>query len=106
MPTPSDRAQAHRVSPNAVYDRARAAGVRLIRVAYCDNANLIRAKAAPLEGLDGILKYGVGFTVAQQALPMLGDTPLPASGLSPVGEVWLVPDPGRSRSFHIIQAPP
>jgi glutamine synthetase len=77
-----------------VYDRARAAGVRLVRVAFCDNANLIRAKAAPLEGLDGILKYGVGFTVAQQALPMLGDTPLPASGLSPMGEVWLVPDPG------------
>ncbi|HLW48211.1 MAG TPA: glutamine synthetase family protein [bacterium] len=94
MASPSDRAHALRASPNAVYDRARAAGVRLIRVVYCDNANLIRAKAAPLEGLDVILKYGVGFSVAQQALPMLGDTPLPASGLSPIGEVWLVPDPG------------
>jgi glutamine synthetase len=93
MAMPADRAHTQRASPNAVYDRARAAGVRLIRVAYCDNANLIRAKAAPLEGLDGTLKYGVGFTVAQQALPMLRDTPLPASGLSPVGEVWLVPDP-------------
>jgi glutamine synthetase len=93
MATPPDRARAVRVSPNAVYDRARAAGVRLIRVAYCDNANLIRAKAAPLEGLDGLLKYGVGFSVAQQALPMLNDTPRPASGLSPIGEVWLVPDP-------------
>ena len=93
MATPADRAHAQRAHPNAVYDRARAAGVRLIRVVYCDNANLIRAKAAPLDGLEGILKYGVGFTVAQQALPMLGDTPLPASGLSPVGEVWLVPDP-------------
>jgi glutamine synthetase len=66
--------------------------VRLIRVAYCDNANLIRAKAALLDDLLGMLKYGVGFTVAQQALPMLGDTVLPASGLSPIGEVWLVPD--------------
>jgi glutamine synthetase len=93
MATPSERAHAQRASPGALYDRARAAGVRLVRVAYCDNANLIRAKAAPLEGLDGLLRYGVGFTVAQQALPMLGDTPLPASGLSPVGEVWLVPDP-------------
>jgi glutamine synthetase len=90
---PPDRAHTQRASPNAVYDRARAAGVRLVRVAYCDNANLIRAKAAPLDSLDGILKYGVGFSVAQQALPMLGDTPLPASGLSPIGEVWLVPDP-------------
>ena len=94
MAGPSNRAHPLRISPQAVYDRARAAGIRLIRVAYCDNANLIRAKAAPLEGLDGLLKYGVGFTVAQQALPMLGDTPLPASGLGPIGEVWLVPDPG------------
>jgi len=93
MAIPPDRAHTQRASPNAVYDRARAAGVRLVRVAYCDNANLIRAKAAPLDSLDGILKFGVGFTAAQQALPMLGDTPLPASGLSPVGEVWLVPDP-------------
>ena len=89
----SERAHTQRASPNAVYDRARAAGVRLVRVAYCDNANLIRAKAVPLDGLEGVLRYGVGFTVAQQALPMMGDTPLPASGLSPVGEVWLVPDP-------------
>lgn len=89
----SERAHTQRASPNAVYDRARAAGVRLIRAAYCDSANLIRAKAVPLDGLEGMLKYGVGFTVAQQALPMMGDTPLPASGLSPVGEVWLVPDP-------------
>jgi glutamine synthetase len=93
MATPADRAHAQRASANAVYDRARAAGVRLVRVAFCDNANLIRAKAAPLEGLEGILKYGVGFTVAMQSLPMLGDTPLPASGLGPAGEVWLVPDP-------------
>ena len=93
MATPADRAHALRASPNAVYDRARAAGVRLIRVACCDNANLIRAKAAPLEGLEGILKYGVGFTIAQQALPIVGDIVLPASGLSAAGEVWLVPDP-------------
>ncbi|HEV2358196.1 MAG TPA: glutamine synthetase family protein [bacterium] len=93
MATPADRAHTRRAGPDAVYDRARAAGVRLVRVAYCDNANLIRAKAAPLDGLEGILKHGVGFTAAQQALSILGDTPLPASGLSPVGEVWLVPDP-------------
>ncbi|HXX37078.1 MAG TPA: glutamine synthetase family protein [bacterium] len=73
-------------------DRARAAGVSLVRVAYCDNANLIRAKAVPLDELDDALEYGVGFTVAQQALPMMADSVLPASGLAPIGEVWLVPD--------------
>jgi len=78
---------------DALIERARDAGVGLVRVAYCDNANLIRAKAVPLEGLEGVLRYGVGFSVAQQALPMMGDTVLPDSGLAPAGEVWLVPDP-------------
>jgi len=78
---------------NALIERARDAGVGLVRVAYCDNANLIRAKTVPLDGLDGVLRYGIGFSVAQQALPMMGDTVLPDSGLAPAGEVWLVPDP-------------
>jgi glutamine synthetase len=77
----------------SVVEQARAAGVALVRVAYCDNANLVRAKAVPLHALDDVLRYGVGFTVAQQALPIMADTVLPASGLAPVGEVWLVPDP-------------
>src|SRR5579883_3452863 len=77
----------------SVVDQARAAGVALVRVAYCDNANLVRAKAVPLHALDDVLRYGVGFTVAQQALPIMADTVLPASGFAPVGEVWLVPDP-------------
>src|SRR5579872_82764 len=74
-------------------DRARAAGVSLVRIAYCDNANLIRAKTVPLDGLEDVLRWGVGFSVAQQALPMMGDTVLPASGLTAAGETWLVPDP-------------
>ena len=74
-------------------DRARAAGVSLVRIAYCDNANLIRAKTVPLDGLEDVLRWGVGFSVAQQALPMIGDTVLAASGLTAAGEAWLVPDP-------------
>ena len=74
-------------------DRAKAAGVFLVRVTYCDNANLIRAKAIPVSGLPGAAQYGIGFSVAQQALPMMYDTVLPTSGLTPSGETWLVPDP-------------
>ena len=74
-------------------ERATAAGVRLVRVTYCDNANLIRAKAVPVAGLAGAERYGVGFSVAQQALPMTSDTVLANSGLTPAGETWLVPDP-------------
>ena len=74
-------------------DQAQSRGVTLVRVAYCDNANLIRAKTVPVDGLDAALRYGVGFSVAQQALPMMGDVVVAASGITPAGETWLVPDP-------------
>ena len=75
-------------------ERARSAGVALVRIAYCDNANLIRAKSSPwLDGLEAVLRDGIGFSVAQQALPIMGDVVLPASGITPAGETWLVPDP-------------
>jgi len=66
----------------------------LVRVTYCDNANLIRAKATPGARFQTHLKHGIGFSVAQQALPVLFDAVIPDSGLGPVGEVFLVPDPG------------
>lgn len=81
------------VAMESLQDRAKAAGVSLVRVTYCDNANLIRAKAIPVSGLPGAAQYGIGFSVAQQALPMMYDTVLPATGLTPAGETWLVPDP-------------
>jgi len=77
----------------SLVERARSAGVALVRIAYCDNANLIRAKAVPLDGLEAVLRDGIGFSVAQQALPIMGDVVLPASGITPAGETWLVPDP-------------
>jgi glutamine synthetase len=69
------------------------AGVRFARVTYCDNAGLIRAKAAPAARLAVVLRHGVGFSSAEQAVPMLADVPVPEAGLGPVGEVALVPDP-------------
>ena len=76
------------VAMESLIERAAAAGVRLVRVTYCDNANLIRAKAVPVGGLDAAARYGVGFSVAQQALPMMYDTVLGESGLTPAGEAW------------------
>jgi glutamine synthetase len=81
------------VAMESLVERATAAGIRLVRVTYCDNANLIRAKAVPVGGLTGAARYGVGFSVAQQALPMMYDAVLAESGLTPAGETWLVPDP-------------
>ncbi|MBM3449470.1 MAG: hypothetical protein FJX78_00500 [Armatimonadetes bacterium] len=73
-------------------DRALASGVSLVRVAYCDNANLIRAKRVPSAGIEDAERYGVGFSVAQQALPMMGDVVLPETGLAPAGEVYVMPE--------------
>ncbi len=72
--------------------RIKSQGIRLVRFTYCDNANLIRAKAVPADRLAAHAHAGVGFSVAQQALPVMYDAVIPESGLGPVGEVWLVPD--------------
>jgi glutamine synthetase len=67
------------------------AGVQYVRIVWCDNANIIRAKAAHVTMLrDGF--DGVGISMAQQALPVMYDSVAPHSGLGPVGEARLEPD--------------
>ncbi|HEX6907397.1 MAG TPA: glutamine synthetase family protein [Terriglobales bacterium] len=68
-----------------------AAGVRFIRVLWCDNANVIRAKAFHLGIFAEHAEQGIGIAAAQQAVPVMADVITPDSGLGPVGEVWLVP---------------
>ncbi|NET60034.1 MAG: glutamine synthetase [Symploca sp. SIO2E6] len=67
-------------------------GIRLLRILWCDNANVIRTKALHRATLTDYLKHGVGISAAQQAVPVMYDAPVPGSGLGPVGEVRLVPD--------------
>ena len=68
------------------------AGIKFIRILWCDNANVIRAKAAHLDYLDEYIDNGVGITMAQMALPVMYDSVVPETGLGPVGEVRLMPD--------------
>jgi len=68
------------------------ARIKFVRILWCDNANVIRAKAAHINYLDDYIKNGVGITMAQQALPVMYDTVVPETGLGPVGEVRLMPD--------------
>ena len=68
------------------------AGVRFVRILWCDNANIIRGKAVHRVTLSEYIKHGVGISAAQQAIPVMYDAPAPGSGLGPVGEVRLVPD--------------
>lgn len=70
----------------------KSAGVKFLRVTFCDNANIIRAKAIHLGILAKNLDYPVSITVAQQALPVMYDSVVKDSGIGPVGEAWLIPD--------------
>ena len=67
-------------------------GTQFIRILWCDNANIIRAKAVHIDHLEDCIKNGINITAAQQALPVMQDAVVPETGLGPVGEVRLMPD--------------
>lgn len=65
---------------------------QFVRVVWCDNANVIRAKAFHVGFLAEHETDGVSISLAQQAIPVMYDAVAPESGLGPVGEAWLQPD--------------
>jgi glutamine synthetase len=67
-------------------------GFEFVRLVWCDNANMIRAKAAHIGQLEEVAEHGLGISFAQQAVPVLRDAFVAKSGLGPVGEVRLTPD--------------
>ncbi|WP_263975224.1 hypothetical protein [Leptolyngbya sp. 7M] len=69
-----------------------AENIRFVRVLWCDNANVIRAKAFHVDFLAEHQTQGVSISIAQQAIPVMYDAVAAGSGLGPVGEAWLVPD--------------
>lgn len=66
--------------------------IRFVRLVWCDNASVIRAKAFHINYLEEHQTSGISISAAQQAIPVMYDAVAPGSGLGPVGEVWLVPD--------------
>jgi len=76
----------------ALKQKLQDAGVKFIRVIWCDNANVIRAKAIHIHQLSECIENGVGITLAQMALPVMYDGVVADTGLGPVGEVRLMPD--------------
>lgn len=79
---------------------------RFIRVLWCDNANIIRAKAIHVDAIKDS-NISVGISRAQQGVPVVYDGVVEGSGLDPVGEITLKGDistltplpyaPGHSR---------
>ena len=66
-----------------------AAGVRYLRVLWCDNANIVRARAVRVRP---DMSVSVAISQAQLALPVMQDSVVPGAGLGPVGEAELRPD--------------
>lgn len=85
-----------------IIQSARSADVRLIRFLYCDNGGIIRGKLSHIDNLANRMRGGIGLTVAMQAFNML-DHLISFSGMGPVGEVRLIPDP---ETFKILPFAP
>lgn len=65
--------------------------IDFIRILWCDNANIIRAKSI-YRNSSKDSNYYVGISQAQQGIPAVYDAVIEESGLSPVGEVQLKAD--------------
>ena len=75
-----------------VLNRARTEGVELIRFMYCDFTGVQRGKVTAIDDLANRLSHGINLTTAQMAFTLI-NTIVPIAGMSPVGELRLVPDP-------------
>ncbi|OPY24060.1 MAG: Glutamine synthetase [Methanobacterium sp. PtaU1.Bin242] len=65
--------------------------VDFIRVVWCDNANIIRAKAVYMGSADDS-EISVGISEGLQGVPSTYDVVIAESGLKPIGEVKLTAD--------------
>ncbi len=80
-------------SPSEILYIIKQRGLRFVRFIWCDNANVIRAKAVRTTFIESYFgDEGVGIAVAQQALPVMYDALSPGSGLTPAGEAHMRAD--------------
>lgn len=91
-------------STNDILSLIRQHQVRFVRFLWCDNANVIRAKAVRASFIQDYLNgEGVSIAAAQQALPVMYDALAPGSGLSPAGETHMRAD---WRTFAVLPYAP
>jgi glutamine synthetase len=79
------------VNAQDVLNLARTAGVELIRFIYCDFTGVQRGKVTAIDDLANRLSHGINLTTAQMAFTLI-NTIVPIEGMSPVGELRLLPD--------------
>ena len=68
---------------NSIINSINSAETEFIRIIWCDNANIIRAKAVHKDSL-GNSNYSIGFSEAQQGVPSIYDAVVTETGLTPV----------------------
>ena len=71
---------------------ARLAEVKLVRFEYCDVSGVARTKAIHAGQLEHKLREGVNLTRAQMSINLLEEV-VDITGMEPVGEIRLIPDP-------------
>ena len=67
-------------------------GIKILKMIWCDNAGLTRAKALSLINIDKTNVPVIGLTTAAQAMPATEDFVVEGAGVDAVGEIWLQPD--------------
>ena len=72
--------------------KAASSDLELIRFLYADHGGIIRGKATSSAFLPERIASGIGHTTAMMAMTML-DTFQPVTGMGPVGEIRIKPDP-------------
>jgi glutamine synthetase len=85
-----------------VIEQSTAADLRLVRFLYCDYGSQIRGKATHTSHLGKRLDEGIALVTGQLAMNAL-DNMQAVPGMSPIGEVRIVPDP---ESFVILPYAP
>ena len=66
--------------------------VEVLQILWCDSAGITHCKAVPATRLDWVAQRGIGLTMACMGSPAYTDAPSPKSGVSPVGEINIIPD--------------
>lgn len=78
-------------------ERLQQEGVRFLRVAWADNAGVLRALAVRADEAAAAGRDGIPVVSGSQAIPVYGDEVQGGLGIGAVGQVWLRPDPETLR---------
>ncbi|CAK4696923.1 hypothetical protein LEN26_014190 [Aphanomyces euteiches] len=67
-------------------------GVQLVRLVWCGNDGLLRAKCVHVNALAKVQDSGVALTSAVQGLMAFADVLVPNCGLTSSEDIWMIPD--------------